>query len=128
VSSVGDNYTLGHHDEVEYSYKAGKGLSEAVVLAKRCGVDPELLLKVIEGSTFPSPWYRSKGGTMLKGDFSPHFALKLMRKDFELMKQVAQELALRLPVTEVVRQLFAEAEATGKGDLDYSVIFEHLQT
>lgn len=104
------------------------GLSEAVVLAKRCGVDPELLLKVIEGSTFPSPWYRSKGGTMLKGDFSPHFALKLMRKDFELMKQVAQELALRLPVTEVVRQLFAEAEATGKGDLDYSVIFEHLQT
>ena len=102
------------------------GFAEAVVLAKRCGVNPELLLKVIDGSTFPSPWYRTKGGTMLKGDFSPHFALKLMRKDFELMKQVAQELALRLPVTEAVRRLFADTEAADKGDLDYSVIFQHL--
>ncbi len=31
ISTVGDNYFLGHHDEVEYAYKSGKGLSEAVV-------------------------------------------------------------------------------------------------
>ncbi len=103
------------------------GFSEAVVFSKRCGLDPELLLQVIEGSTFPSPWYRSKGGAMLKGDFTPHFALKLMRKDFELMTQVVQELGVPLPVTEAVRRLFAETEDAGKGDLDYSVIFEQLQ-
>lgn len=103
------------------------GFSEAVLFAKRCGLDPDSLLKVIEGSTFPSPWYRSKGGAMLKGDFTPHFALKLMRKDFELMTQVVQELGVPLPVTEAVRRLFAETEDAGKGDLDYSVIFEQLQ-
>lgn len=31
VESLGDNYTLGHHDEVEYAYKSGRGLTEEVV-------------------------------------------------------------------------------------------------
>jgi 3-hydroxyisobutyrate dehydrogenase-like beta-hydroxyacid dehydrogenase len=63
---------------------------------------------------------------MIKHDFAPHFALKLMRKDLELMKQTAEELQLVLPVTEAVRRLFADSEAAGKGELDYSAIFAQL--
>lgn len=102
------------------------GFAEAVTLAKSAGLDPKKFLEVLAASTFPSPWYQTKGTAMLKGDFSTHFALKHMRKDFELMAALAQELSLMLPVTEAVRRLFAEAEAAGRGELDYSAIFGQL--
>jgi 3-hydroxyisobutyrate dehydrogenase-like beta-hydroxyacid dehydrogenase len=102
------------------------GFSEAVVLAKAVGLDPKRLLEVLEASTFRSPWYQTKGTTMLAGDFNAHFALRHMRKDLELMVALAQELSVMLPVTESVRQLFAKAEAAGKGELDYSAVFTHL--
>ena len=63
---------------------------------------------------------------MIKGDFAPHFALKHMRKDLELMALLAKELELGLPVTEAVRSLFAKSEESGKGELDYSAIFLQL--
>lgn len=102
------------------------GFAEAVRLAQSAGLDPKRLLEVIDASTFRSPWYQTKGAFMLKGDFSPHFALKHMRKDFELMRQLAEESAAALPVTEAIRALFARAEEAGKGELDYSAIFRQL--
>ena len=102
------------------------GFSEAVLLAKTCGLDPKRLLDVLDASTFSSPWYQTKGAGVLNGDFSPHFALKHMRKDLDLMTALAQEVSARVPVTASIRQLFAEAEAAGHGDLDYSAIFMQL--
>ena len=103
------------------------GSAEAVLLAKGAGVDPAKFLEVLDGSTFRSPWYQTKGAGMLKQDFAPHFALKLMLKDLTLMQQVAEELRLGLPVTEAVRRLFADAETAGRGELDYSAIFAQLR-
>ena len=102
------------------------GFAEAVVLVEHAGIDPKRLLDVLEASTFRSPWYQTKGAAMLQGDFSAHFALKHMRKDFELMVALANELNTNLPVTESVRCLFASAEEAGKGELDYSAIFAQL--
>ena len=102
------------------------GFSEGLLLAKRAGLDPELLIRVIEASTFQSPWYRAKGAGMLKGDFSTHFALKHMRKDFELMRSLAEDLRLDLPVTEMIRHLFGQAESSGKAELDYSALLAYL--
>jgi len=102
------------------------GFAEAVMLAKAVGLDPKRFLQVLEASTFHSPWYQTKGAVMLKEDFSTHFALKHMRKDLELMVALAQELGIRIPVTESVRRLFAEAETKGKGELDYSAVFAYL--
>ncbi|MBI4323494.1 MAG: NAD(P)-dependent oxidoreductase [Candidatus Omnitrophica bacterium] len=102
------------------------GFAEAVLLAKACGLDPKRFLEVLEASTFPSPWYHTKGAGMLKGDFSPHFALKHMRKDLELMTALGHDLSTRLPITGAIRRLFAQTEDAGHGELDYSAIFPHL--
>lgn len=102
------------------------GFAEAVTLAARAGLDPKRFLEVLEASTFRSPWYQTKGAAMLHGDFSPHFALKHMRKDFELMAGLANELNTGLPVTEAVRCLFASAEEAGRGELDYSAVAAQL--
>lgn len=102
------------------------GFSEALALSTRAGLDPSRLLEVIEASTFHSPWYRGKGTPMLRGDFSTHFALKHMEKDFTLMRQLADEVGAALPVTDAVRAAFSQAEAAGFGEQDYSALFAHL--
>ena len=102
------------------------GFSEALVLLKRVGVDPKRYLDVLEASTFSSPWYATKGEGILIEDFSVHFALKHMRKDLRLMSELADEAGAILPVTKAVEQLFARAEAEGRGEQDYSAIFASL--
>ncbi len=103
------------------------GFSEGLLLVQRAGLDPQRYLDVLEASTFRSPWYQTKGAGMLKRDFSTHFALKHMRKDLRLMGELADDLGASLPVTKVVERLFAESEAAGQADLDYSAILAHLE-
>ena len=102
------------------------GFAEGVHLLRGAGADPQKYLEVLEASTFRSPWYQTKGAAMLKGDYSPHFALKHMRKDLELMGGLAEEVGRSLPVTDAVKALFVASERAGKGELDYSAIMAHL--
>ena len=103
------------------------GFAEGLLLVQRAGVDPKRYLEVLEASTFRSPWYQTKGAGMMKRDFSAHFALKHMRKDLRLMGELAGEAHARLPVTQAVEQLFAQSEAAGRADLDYSAILAYLE-
>ena len=103
------------------------GFAEGLLLVERAGLDPQRYFEVLEASTFRSPWYRTKGGAMAKRDFAVHFALKHMRKDLRLMQELAEDVRARLPVTQAVAALFAQAEASGKSDLDYSAILAQLE-
>ena len=103
------------------------GFAEGLLLVERAGLDPQRYFEVLEASTFRSPWYRTKGGTMAKRDFAVHFALKHMRKDLRLMQELAEDVRARLPVTQAVEALFAQAEASGKSDLDYSAVLAQLE-
>ena len=103
------------------------GFAEGLSLVQRAGIEPKRYLEVLEASTFRSPWYQTKGIGMVKRDFSPHFALKHMRKDLRLMTELAAETGALLPVTKAVEQLFAASEAAGRGELDYSAILAQLE-
>lgn len=103
------------------------GFSEGVLLMERVGIDPKRYLEVLEASTFRSPWYGTKGLGLFKREFSTHFALKHMAKDLRLMGEVANEVETALPITKTIEQWYAQAEAGGKGELDYSAIFTHLE-
>ncbi len=103
------------------------GFAEGLLLVQRAGLDSKRYLEVLEASTFRSPWYQTKGVGMLKRDFSTHFALKHMLKDLRLMGELAQETQTALPVTKAIERLFAESEAAGKAELDYSVILGYLE-
>jgi 3-hydroxyisobutyrate dehydrogenase-like beta-hydroxyacid dehydrogenase len=103
------------------------GFAEGLLLVQRAGIDPARYLEVLEASTFRSPWYQTKGVGMLKGEFAAHFALRHMHKDLRLMRAVAEELQLELPVTQAVEALYAQAESSGRGDADYSAILAYLE-
>ena len=101
--------------------------SEGLLLVERSGIDPQRYLEVLEASTFRSPWYRTKAVGMLKREFGVHFALKHMHKDLRLMLEQGTEAKIALPITKVIERLFAESEASGKSDLDYSAILAQLE-
>jgi 3-hydroxyisobutyrate dehydrogenase-like beta-hydroxyacid dehydrogenase len=103
------------------------GFAEGLLLVQRAGLDPQRYLEVLEASTFRSPWYQTKGLGMLRRDFTTHFALKHMRKDLRLMNELAADVQTPLPVTGAIEQLFAQTEAAGRGELDYSVILAQLE-
>ena len=103
------------------------GFAEGLLLVQRAGLHPRKYLEVLEASTFRSPWYQTKGVGMLKRNFDAHFALKHMRKDLGLMTELAREVAVAMPITTAIEQLFARSEASGKSDLDYSAILAQLE-
>lgn len=102
------------------------GFAEGLLLVQRAGLDPMNYLAVLEASTFRSPWYQTKGMTMIKRDFSPHFALKHMHKDVRLMGELAADVEVALPITAAIERLFAGSEAAGRGEQDYSAILASL--
>ena len=103
------------------------GFSEGLLLVQRAGLDPKRYLDVLEASTFRSPWYQTKGVSMVKREFAPHFALKHMHKDLRLMSELATDVNAVLPMTRAIEQLFAQSEASGKAELDYSAILAQLE-
>lgn len=103
------------------------GFAEGLLLVQRVGLDPKRYLEVLEASTFRSPWYQAKGVAMITRDFAAHFALKHMHKDLRLMGELAAEVKTTLPITTAIAALFAQSEAAGRADLDYSAILAQLE-
>lgn len=103
------------------------GFAEGLLLVQRVGLDPKRYLEVLEASTFRSPWYQAKGVAMITRDFAAHFALKHMHKDLRLMGELAAEVKTTLPITTAIAALFAQSEAAGCADLDYSAILAQLE-
>ncbi len=103
------------------------GLAEALLLVQRAGLDPQQYLEVLEASPFRSPWYETKGAKMIHRDFSTNFALKHMRKDLGLMRVLADEVGVPLPISGAIEQLFQQSEQAGRGELDYSAVLAQLE-
>jgi 3-hydroxyisobutyrate dehydrogenase-like beta-hydroxyacid dehydrogenase len=98
-------------------------LGEALALADLLGLDPSTVLDVLEGSAVGTA-AKGKRGRIESGEYEPNFRLALARKDSDLVTRAAGD---RLPVAHTVRQLFAEAERAGLGNLDYSAVVKLIR-
>ena len=103
------------------------GLSEALVLGTKAGVDPEKLLQVLGGGLANSRVLEMRGPTMVKHEFAPGFRLKLHRKDLGIALTAGRDEGVPLPVTALVGQLFEAAHAAGRGELDHSALLTVIE-
>jgi len=90
-------------------------VSEALVFAKKHGLDLEKTIGALEGGAASSWQLSNLGPRMIAGDFRPGFSIKLQQKDLRLVLQAAEELNISLPAASLVHQLFSAAEASGHG-------------
>jgi 3-hydroxyisobutyrate dehydrogenase/2-hydroxy-3-oxopropionate reductase len=89
-----------------------------MVLATKGGVDPNLMLEVLDNSAAKSGLISYKAPFVLKRDFAANFSTKWMYKDIGLMLDSGKELGVPLLLTSLTHQLFQSAIAAGHADDD----------
>jgi 3-hydroxyisobutyrate dehydrogenase/2-hydroxy-3-oxopropionate reductase len=103
-------------------YCGGPGLglafNEGMVLATKGGVDPQLMLDILDASAAKSGLIAYKAPFVFRRDFTANFSTKWMHKDIGLMLDAGEELGVPLPLTSLTHQLFQTAIAAGHGDED----------
>jgi 3-hydroxyisobutyrate dehydrogenase-like beta-hydroxyacid dehydrogenase len=92
--------------------------NEGMVLASKAGVDPALMLEVLDNSAAKSGLISFKAPYVFRRDFSTNFSVKWMHKDIGLMLESAGELDVPLPLTGLTQQMFRAAIARGFGEED----------
>jgi 3-hydroxyisobutyrate dehydrogenase len=83
---------------------------EALLLAKKSGLDLEKTLRVLTGGAANSWSLQNLGPRIAKGDHAPGFMVKLLLKDLKLVMESAAE-------GDLAQQMFRAVDAEGGGDL-----------
>jgi 3-hydroxyisobutyrate dehydrogenase/2-hydroxy-3-oxopropionate reductase len=93
--------------------------NEGMVLAVKGGVDPQLMLDILDNSAAKSGLISYKAPFVLRRDFRANFSTKWMHKDIGLMLESGKDLGVPLLLTGLTQQLFQTAIAAGHGDEDF---------
>ena len=104
-----------------------EALSEALVLSKKAGLDPKVVLNAIQGGLAGSTVMNAKGPMMADGNFAPGFRIKLHQKDLNNALMTAKELGVSIPVTGLIQQMITSLVNEGKGELDHSGIATFIE-
>jgi 3-hydroxyisobutyrate dehydrogenase-like beta-hydroxyacid dehydrogenase len=114
---------MGLHAKVTQNLVLGnilQAFNEGLVLSTKGGVDPEVMIEILNNTGARSGYVAAKAPFVLKGDFSTTFSVRWMEKDLGLAIEVASELGVPLFTTSASRQLLQAAIAMGYGEEDIS--------
>ena len=92
--------------------------NEGMVLATKGGIEPKLMLDILDNSAAKSGLINYKAPFVFRGDFQANFSVKWMSKDIGLMLESGKELGVPLLLTSLTSQLFQAAMAEGYADQD----------
>jgi 3-hydroxyisobutyrate dehydrogenase-like beta-hydroxyacid dehydrogenase len=95
-----------------------EAFAEGMVLATKNGINPELMLDILDNSAAKSAFITFKAPFILSRNFGAAFSTKWLHKDIGLALESAQASNLPLPVTAVTQQMLRVAIAKGRGDDD----------
>jgi 3-hydroxyisobutyrate dehydrogenase len=102
-----------------------EGVLEGLALAAKAGLDPGLVYDVLMTGRAKCGIAEMKLPNVLKGDFQPFFALKLMDKDLRLALETAEALKVPMPALAAAKQVFTACMAQGQAEEDFSTIVKH---
>jgi 2-hydroxy-3-oxopropionate reductase len=103
------------------------GVSEALTLGAKAGVDPAKIVQVLSGGLARCGVLENRGQRMVQGDFEPGFRIRLHYKDLNIVRQTSRDYGVPLPVTASVHELFAAAISQDRGELDHSGLLTVLE-
>lgn len=90
-------------------------VSEALLLAEAAGLDLEDTLAAVSGGAAGSWMLTNRGPQMIRRDWRPGFTIDLQQKDLRLALEAADELAVPIPGTALVFQLYRALQRRGLG-------------
>lgn len=104
-----------------------QGLSEALHLAEKSGLDINEVVEIISTGAAQSWQMENRAGTMAERKFDYGFAVNWMRKDLGMALDIGRQVGARLPLTALVDQFYAEVQALGGSRWDTSSLIERLR-
>lgn len=102
-------------------------VSEAFILAKKAGVDPELVYQAIRGGLAGSTVMDAKGPMMLNRNFEPGFRIELHIKDLQNALDTSHSVQASLPLTASVMEIMQALRIDGDEIYDHSAIVKYYE-
>jgi 2-hydroxy-3-oxopropionate reductase len=98
------------------------GVAEALVLARKAGVDPAKVRAALLGGFAQSRVLELHGQRMLDRNFAPGFRTRLYHKDMGIVTETGRSVGMPLLGGSLAAQLYQIAMNQGLGEMDYSVL------
>ena len=102
-------------------------MSEALVLATKAGVEPELVWQAIRGGLAGSTVLDAKAPLVLDRKFAPGFRINLHIKDLANVLETSHELGVSMPLTASVMEMMQALKADGQGDADHCSLVRYYE-
>ena len=102
-------------------------MSEALVLATKAGVEPELVYQAIRGGLAGSTVLDAKAPLVMDRKFNPGFRINLHIKDLQNVLDTSHECGVPLPLTAAVMEMMQALKVDGKGDNDHGGLIQHYE-
>lgn len=102
-------------------------VSEALVLASKAGVEPELVYQAIRGGLAGSTVLDAKAPLMMDRKFDPGFRINLHIKDLNNALETAHEIGAPLPLTASVMEMMQALRVDDMGDADHGSIVRYYE-
>ena len=103
------------------------GMSEALALATKAGLDPEVVFNAVKAGLAGSTVLNVKAPMVYSRNFKPGFRIRLHQKDLRNALLAAEALKVSLPLTSAVQNMLIDLMNNGKGDLDHSAIVQVIE-
>jgi len=104
-----------------------QALSEALILAKKAGVDPQLVFEAIKGGLAGSTVMNAKAPMMIEGNDKPGFKIDLHIKDLNNALDCAHSVGAPVPMTAQVQEIFQWLHNHDCGQDDHSSIIKYYK-
>ena len=96
-----------------------QAMAEGLTLGRAAGLEWNLMLDTIAGSTIASPWLKVKIALLKPRDFTPTMSPQLILKDMDLMLAAAAANEVSMPLTATTRELWQGLLTEGYEKEDY---------
>lgn len=104
-----------------------QALAEALTLAQKAGVDPQLVFAAIKGGLAGSTVMNAKAPMMIEGNDKPGFKIDLHIKDLNNALDCAHAVGAPVPMTAEVQEILQWLHNNGKGQADHSAIAQYYE-
>lgn len=102
-------------------------VSEALVLAQKAGVSPELVYNAIRGGLAGSTVLDAKAPLMMDRKFDPGFRINLHIKDLNNVLETSHGVGAPLPLTSAVREMMEFLKVDGHEMEDHSSLLKYYE-
>jgi 2-hydroxy-3-oxopropionate reductase len=102
-------------------------VSEALVLAAKAGVEPELVYRAIRGGLAGSTVMEAKAALMLDRKFNPGFRINLHIKDLSNALDTGHQFGAPLPLTASVMEIMQALKIDDMGDCDHGALVRFFE-